>query len=125
MKQYVAPLGTPLSKFTTLLLAYLFDLLVQKLHYTAMNLHDPLCIGFFIDLESEADYTQVGWKVQERDIRIECEGTLSRGMLVVDRRVKSTKPAPGDRSRTRVVVQADAERYLSSMFYDIWGAVYP
>ncbi|KAK5815248.1 Inosine/uridine-preferring nucleoside hydrolase domain-containing protein [Linnemannia elongata] len=125
MKQYVAPLGTPLSKFSILLLGYLFDLLVQKLNYTAMNLHDPLCIGFFIDLESETDYTQVGWKVQERDIRIETDGRLTRGMLVIDRRIKSTKEAPGERSNTQVVVQADAERYLASMFYDIWGASYP
>lgn len=125
MKQYVAPLETPLSKFSILLLGYLFDLLVQKLNYTAMNLHDPLCIGFFIDLESEADYTQVGWKVQERDIRIEADGRLTRGMLVVDRRIKSTKEAPGEPSFTQVVVQADAERYLASMFYDIWGASYP
>lgn len=125
MKKYVAPLETPLSKFSILLLGYLFDLLVQKLNYTAMNLHDPLCIGFFIDLESEADYTQVGWKVRERDIRIEADGRLTRGMLVVDRRIKSTKEAPGEPSNTQVVVQADAERYLASMFYDIWGASYP
>ncbi|KAF8945996.1 hypothetical protein BGZ47_001557 [Haplosporangium gracile] len=125
MKQYITPMGTPLSKFATLLLGYLFDLLAQKLNYTAMNLHDPLCIGFFIDLESEADYTQVGWKVQERDIRIEVDGSLTRGMLVVDRRIKSTTEATGEPSRTQVVVQADAERYLASMFYDIWGASYP
>jgi len=124
-KQYVTPLDTPLSKFATVLLGYLFDLLDRKLHYTAMNLHDPLCIGFFIDLVNEADYTQVGWRVQERDIRIETEGTLTRGMLVTDRRVKATKPAPGEISRTQVVEQADAERYLRSMFYDVWGAVYP
>ncbi|KAG0269532.1 hypothetical protein BGZ95_002053 [Linnemannia exigua] len=125
MKQYVGPLDTPLSKFSILLLGYLFDLLVQKLNYTAMNLHDPLCIGYFIDLETEADYRQVGWKVEERDIRIETEGTLTRGMLVVDRRIKSTKESPGVRSATQVVVKADSERYLSSMFYDIWGATYP
>ncbi|KAG0360977.1 hypothetical protein BGZ54_009282 [Gamsiella multidivaricata] len=121
LKEYVTPLGTPLSKFSTLLLGYLFDLLVTKLHYTAMNLHDPLCIGFFIDLEHEADITQVDWHVEEHDIRIETEGRLTRGMLVVDRRIKSTKPAPGSHSRTQVVLKADPERYLASMLYDIWG----
>ncbi|KAF9917167.1 hypothetical protein FBU30_000921 [Linnemannia zychae] len=125
LKQYATPLNTPLSKFSALLLGYLFDLLNQKLHYTAMNLHDPLCIGFFIDLENEDDYTQVGWKVEEHDIRIETEGVLTRGMIVTDRRIKSTKEAPGMRSRAQVVVKADAERYLASMFYDIWGASYP
>ncbi|KAF9079461.1 hypothetical protein BGX29_008245 [Mortierella sp. GBA35] len=125
VKQYITPLETPLSKFATLLLGYLFDLLVQKLNYTAMNLHDPLCIGFFVDLECEADYTQVGWRVEEQDTRIETEGSLTRGMLVVDRRVKATKDAPGETSRAQVVVQANAERYLTSMFYDIWGAAYP
>ncbi|KAF9355950.1 hypothetical protein BGX26_005914 [Mortierella sp. AD094] len=93
----------------------------DKLHYTSMNLHDPLCIGFFMDLEHEEDITKVGWKVEERDVRIESEGTLTRGMLVVDRRVKSTKPAPGQLSRTQVVLKADSERYLTSMLYDIWG----
>ncbi|KAG0046902.1 hypothetical protein BGZ83_007952 [Gryganskiella cystojenkinii] len=120
VKEYVAPLQTPLSKFTNLLLGYLFELLEHKLHYTAMNLHDPLCIGFFIDLEHE-DINSVGWGVEERDIRVETEGTLTRGMLVVDRRVKSTKPAPGYKSRTQVVVKADSERYLTSMLQDIWG----
>jgi inosine-uridine nucleoside N-ribohydrolase len=106
-------------------MGYLFDLLVEKLHYTAMNLHDPLCIGFFIDLESTPDYTQVGWATEERDICIESDGTLTRGMLVIDRRIKCTRDALGAHSRTQVVVKADAERYLASMFYDIWGANYP
>ncbi|KAG0306086.1 hypothetical protein BGZ98_002993 [Dissophora globulifera] len=121
LKEYVTPLDTPLSIFATLLLGFLFDLLATRLHYTAMNLHDPLCIGFFMDLEHEADITSVGWRVEERDIRIESEGNLTRGMLVVDRRKKSTKAAPGTRSRTNVVVKADPERYITSMLYDIWG----
>ncbi|KAF9198136.1 hypothetical protein BGZ49_001136 [Haplosporangium sp. Z 27] len=121
LKNYVTPLDTPLSNFSTLLMGYLFDLLKAKLHYTSMHLHDPLCIGFFIDLENEEDITKVGWHVEERDIRIEAEGTLTRGMIVVDRRVKSTNPAPGHQSRTQVVLKADSERYLTSMLYDIWG----
>lgn len=126
LKQYVTPLETPLSKFSTLLLGYLFDLLVAKLHYTAMNLHDPLCIGFFLDLEHEADITKLGWHVEERDIRIETEGTLTRGMIVVDRRVKATKDAPGSVSRANVVLKTDPERYVASMLYDIWGVTnYP
>ncbi|KAG0320467.1 hypothetical protein BGZ99_004499 [Dissophora globulifera] len=121
LKKYVTPLDTPLSIFATLLLGFLFDLLATRLHYTAMNLHDPLCIGFFMDLEHETDITSVGWRVEERDVRIESEGNLTRGMLVVDRRKKSTKPAPGTLSRTNVVVKADPERYITSMLYDIWG----
>ncbi|KAF9364435.1 hypothetical protein BGX34_001535 [Mortierella sp. NVP85] len=126
LKQYVTPLETPLSKFSTLLLGYLFDLLVAKLHYTAMNLHDPLCIGFFMDLEHEADITKLGWHVEERDIRIETEGALTRGMIVVDRRVKATRDAPGSVSRANVVLKTDPERYITSMLYDIWGVTnYP
>ncbi|KAF8924870.1 Inosine/uridine-preferring nucleoside hydrolase domain-containing protein [Dissophora ornata] len=126
LKQYVTPLDTPLSRFATILLGFLFNLLSSKLHYTAMNLHDPLCIGFLMDLEHEADMTSVGWTVEQRDIRIETEGTLTRGMLVVDRRKKSTKPAPGSLSNTHVVLKADPERYITSMLYDIWGvANYP
>ncbi|KAI1319946.1 hypothetical protein EDD11_002621 [Mortierella claussenii] len=121
VKNYVTPLGTPLSTFSSMLLGHLFELLAQKLHYTAMNLHDPLCIGFFMDLEHESDMSQVGWTIEERDIRIEVDGTLTRGMLVVDRRKKSTKEAPGHRSRTHVVTSADPERYLVSMLHDIWG----
>ena len=86
-----------------------------------MNLHDPLCIGFFIDLEHEADISKAGWSVEERDIRIETEGSLTRGMLVVDRRKKSTKAALGAQSRTQVVLKADPGRYITSMLYDIWG----
>ncbi|GJJ77960.1 purine nucleosidase [Entomortierella parvispora] len=121
LKEYITPLQTPLSKFTTKLLGFLFDLLKRRLHYTAMNLHDPLCIGFFIDLEHEADITKVGWQVQERDIRIEVEGTLTRGMLVVDRRKKSTKSAPGCPSLTHAVMKADSDRYMASMLKDVWG----
>ncbi|KAF9428339.1 hypothetical protein BGZ94_002737 [Podila epigama] len=121
VRDYVKPLQTPLSIFTSNLLGFLFDLLNRKLHYTSMNLHDPLCIGFFIDIENEADIKSVGWTVEQRDIRIETEGVLTRGMLVVDRRKKSTKSAPGARSATQVVLKADPERYLRSMLYDIWG----
>ncbi|KAF9899628.1 hypothetical protein BX616_002915 [Lobosporangium transversale] len=121
LKKYVKPLDTPLSKFSTMLLEYLFDLLAEKLHYKSMNLHDPLCIGFFMDLEHEDDLTEVGWHIEECDIRIESNGSLTRGMLVVDRRKKSTKPAPGDMSRTHVVLKAHPNRYLKSMLYDIWG----
>lgn len=102
-------------------MGFLFDLLSERLHYTAMNLHDPLCIGFFIDLEHESDLTQVGWRIEERDVRIETEGHLTRGMLVSDRRKRSTKAAPGMPSRTQVVLKADPQRYLTSMFNDIWG----
>ncbi|KAG0214504.1 hypothetical protein BGX28_001958 [Mortierella sp. GBA30] len=119
--KYVTPLETPLSKFSTLLMGFLFDLLASKLHYTAMNLHDPLCIGFFIDLEQEEDLTKLGWQMEERDIRIETEGLLTRGMLVTDRRKKSTKAAPGVPSRTQAVLKADPERYIRSMLHDIWG----
>ncbi|KAF9318854.1 hypothetical protein BG003_010469 [Podila horticola] len=121
MKEYITPLNTPLSIFTSLLLGFLFDLLRRKLHYTSMNLHDPLCIGFFIDIENEEDIKNVGWTMEQRDIRIETEGVLTRGMLVVDRRKKSTKAAPGMRSSTNVVLKADPERYLASMLHDIWG----
>ncbi|KAG0003279.1 hypothetical protein BGZ79_001255 [Entomortierella chlamydospora] len=121
IKKHVAPLDTPLSNFTTLLLDYLFGLLKDRLHYTSMHLHDPLCIGFFMDLENEEDLAKVGWKVEGRDVRIESDGTLTRGMLVVDRRVKSTVPAPGKQSLVQVVLKADPERYLVSMLYDIWG----
>ncbi|KAF9330250.1 hypothetical protein BG006_006797 [Podila minutissima] len=121
MKEYVTPLNTPLSIFSSLLLGFLFDLLKRKLHYTAMNLHDPLCIGFFIDIENEEDIKSVGWTMEQRDIRIETEGVLTRGMLVVDRRKRSTKAAPGTRSCTNVVLKADPERYLASMLHDIWG----
>ncbi|KAF9186324.1 hypothetical protein BGZ51_002071 [Haplosporangium sp. Z 767] len=120
-RKYVTPMETPLSKFSTLLMGFLFDLLEDRLNYTAMNLHDPLCIGFFIDLEHETDITQNGWHVEQRDIRIETEGALTRGMLVVDRRKRSTKAAPGEPSQTQVVLKADPERYLTSMLYDIWG----
>lgn len=126
LKQFVTPLETPLSKFSTLLLGYLFDLLVAKLHYTSMHLHDPLCIGFFMDLEHEDDISKLGWHVEERDIRIETEGTLTRGMIVVDRRVKATNPAPGSVSRANVVLKTDPERYVTSMLHDIWGVMnYP
>ncbi|KAG0015703.1 hypothetical protein BGZ80_009694 [Entomortierella chlamydospora] len=94
---------------------------IPGLHYTSMHLHDPLCIGFFMDLENEEDLAKVGWKVEGRDVRIESDGTLTRGMLVVDRRVKSTVPAPGKQSLVQVVLKADPERYLVSMLYDIWG----
>ncbi|KAF9437698.1 hypothetical protein BGZ76_011543 [Entomortierella beljakovae] len=121
LKKYVAPLNTPLSNFTTMLMGFLFDLLKTRLHYTSMSLHDPLCIGFFVDLEHEEDVEKLGWNIEERDVRIESDGLLTRGMLVVDRRVRSTRPAPGFHSRTHVVLKANSERYLSSMLHDIWG----
>ncbi|KAF9932371.1 hypothetical protein BGZ65_004500 [Modicella reniformis] len=123
LEQYVKPLETPLSRFAIELFRHLFDLLLAEFHHTSMSLHDPLCIGFFIDLEDEtiSDVAQVGWQVEEQDVRIETQGLLTRGMLVVDRRLKSQNPASGSMSRTRVVLKADPARYLASMLHDVWG----
>ncbi|KAF9579584.1 hypothetical protein BGW38_004103 [Lunasporangiospora selenospora] len=121
-KKHVSELDTPLSKFASaLFLDYLYKLVEEKLHIDHMSLHDPLCVGFFLDIEYEEDIANVGWHVEQRDIRIETEGTLTRGMLVIDRRGRFTKGAPGSSSRTNVVLKADPHRYLSTMFYDIWG----
>ncbi|KAF9174559.1 hypothetical protein BGX20_010787 [Mortierella sp. AD010] len=82
---------------------------------------DPSKVVKLFMLPTDEDLAKVGWKVEGRDVRIESDGTLTRGMLVVDRRVKSTVPAPGKRSHAQVVLKADPERYLASMLYDIWG----
>ncbi|KAF9975371.1 hypothetical protein BGZ73_001014 [Actinomortierella ambigua] len=121
MKTHVAPLQTPLALFGSNLMGYLFDLLEHRLQLTSMSLHDPVCIGFFIDLEHEADMTAVGWSIEERDVRIETEGQLTRGMIVVDRRPRYSKPLLGHPSKTKVVFKADAQRFVKKMLFDIWG----
>ncbi|KAG0252800.1 hypothetical protein DFQ27_007859, partial [Actinomortierella ambigua] len=121
LKTFITPLETPLSIFASKLMGYLFDLLESRLQLTSMSLHDPVCVGFFIDLEHEADMAAVGWTVEQRDARIETDGMLTRGMMVVDRRARFTKPLLGHPSKTHVVFKADAERFVAKMLFDIWG----
>ncbi|KAG0224971.1 hypothetical protein BGW42_004734 [Actinomortierella wolfii] len=121
LKEYITPLQTPLSIFASNLMGYLFDLLEARLRLTKMSLHDPVCIGFFIDLEREADMSAVGWHIEQRDVRIETEGHLTRGMIVVDRRPRSTKPLLGHPSNAYVVFNGDADRFVKKMLFDIWS----
>ncbi|KAM5505410.1 hypothetical protein McanMca71_001256 [Microsporum canis] len=46
-----------------------------------MSLHDPVCVWYVL--------TGGGWRWSERDVRVETRGQWTRGMTVVDRRVRA------------------------------------
>lgn len=55
-----------------------------------INLHDPAVIQYALDQYCAANDTEymskAGWKRVVRDVRIECDGNYTRGMLLADDR---------------------------------------
>lgn len=90
--------GSPLAEWTKTFLLRTFDKIdsiVGDGSEAALSLHDPLCIWYILTSDDP------GWKPvpKPEDIRIETVGQWTRGMHVVDRRVRAK---PGDRQNPTV-----------------------
>ncbi|KAK3945336.1 pyrimidine-specific ribonucleoside hydrolase RihA [Diplogelasinospora grovesii] len=88
--------GSPLAQWTDTFMSGTFDKIDSILgdgSEPGLSLHDPLCIWYMLTRDNPA------WKpVPElEDIRIETSGQWTRGMHVVDRRVRA-KPGDQDSS---------------------------
>jgi inosine-uridine nucleoside N-ribohydrolase len=66
----------------------------------AMALHDPLAVGVAVDATLVT--------LEPLHVAVECEGRLTRGMTVADRRPHRDKPAP----TCRAALDVDAPRFL-------------
>ena len=66
----------------------------------AMALHDPLAVGVAVDATLVT--------LESLHVAVECEGRLTRGMTVADRRPHRDKPAP----TCRAALDVDAPRFL-------------
>jgi inosine-uridine nucleoside N-ribohydrolase len=65
-----------------------------------MALHDPLAVGVAVDPSLVS--------FEPLHVAVECEGRLTRGMTVADRRPHRTRPAP----TCRAALEVDAPRFL-------------
>ncbi|GAA6011387.1 hypothetical protein JCM11491_002766 [Sporobolomyces phaffii] len=102
----------PLVRFTTSFLRGTRDVM-ETFGGDAMELHDPTVVFALIersrsvngcyDEAEQVDYLRppngrkgtfaTDWEWRQVDFDVECDGTLTRGMLVVDRRASATAPA--------------------------------
>lgn len=97
--QKIRPLiesGSPLAQWTETFMNGTFDKIDSMLgdgSEPGLSLHDPLCIWYMLTQENPA------WKAvpKPEDIRIETCGQWTRGMHVVDRRIRAK---PGEKDST-------------------------
>ena len=95
--------GSPLAEWTRTFMLRTFDKIDSILgdgSEAALSLHDPLCIWYMLTRDNP------GWKpvAKPEDIRIETVGQWTRGMHVVDRRIRAK---PGERQNPTVKTHPD------------------
>ena len=91
--------GGPTARFIQDFTAHGFDFETQQ-GDGSMALHDPLAVGVALD--------QSLVTLEPLHLVVECEGRLTRGMTVADRRPRRTGPAP----TCRAALEVDAPRFL-------------
>ncbi|TFK25530.1 nucleoside hydrolase [Coprinopsis marcescibilis] len=109
---------SPLTHFTSAFLEKTRDVMLEYGN-DAMELHDIAAVWCAIDsppgsISSENSLSK-GWKARQRIFDIERYGELTRGMLVVDRRMDSSAYAPG---ANRAEVQKLSESLHANV--DLW-----
>jgi purine nucleosidase/pyrimidine-specific ribonucleoside hydrolase len=87
------------ARFVEDFTAHGFDFETQR-GEGAMALHDPLAIGVAVDPSLVT--------LEPLHVAVECEGRLTRGMTVADRRPHRDRPAP----TCRAALDVDAPRFL-------------
>lgn len=85
--------GSPLAQWTDTFLSRTFDKIDSMLgdgSEAALSLHDPLCIWYMLTRDNPA------WRAvpEPEDVRIETSGQWTRGMHIVDRRVRARMDDP-------------------------------
>jgi inosine-uridine nucleoside N-ribohydrolase len=91
--------GGPTARFIQDFTAHGFDFERQE-GDGSMALHDPLAVGVALDPSLVT--------LEPLHVVVECEGRLTRGMTVADRRPRRTGPAP----TCRAALEVDAPRFL-------------
>ena len=91
--------GGPTARFIQDFTAHGFDFETQQ-GDGSMALHDPLAVGVALDPSLVT--------LEALHVVVECEGRLTRGMTVADRRPRRTGPAP----TCRAALEVDAPRFL-------------
>jgi len=91
--------GGPTARFIQDFTAHGFEFETQQ-GDGSMALHDPLAVGVALD--------QSLVTLEPLHLVVECEGRLTRGMTVADRRPRRTGPAP----TCRAALEVDAPRFL-------------
>ena len=91
--------GGPTARFIQDFTAHGFDFETQQ-GDGSMALHDPLAVGVALDPSLVT--------LEALHVVVECEGRLTRGMTVADRRPRHTGPAP----TCRAALEVDAPRFL-------------
>lgn len=95
--------GSPLAEWAETFILRTFDKIDSILgdgSEAALSLHDPLCIWYLLTRD------QPGWKPVPKleDIRVETVGQWTRGVHVVDRRIRAK---PGERQNPAVKTHPD------------------
>ena len=91
--------GGPTARFIQDFTAHAFDFEAQQ-GDGSMALHDPLAVGVALDPSLVT--------LEPLHVVVECEGRLTRGMTVADRRPRRTGPGP----TCRAALEVDAPRFL-------------
>ncbi|KAL1914548.1 uncharacterized protein VTP21DRAFT_8173 [Calcarisporiella thermophila] len=116
LTDYVSNMDTPLGRFAAFFLKFSFER-ITKISNGNFEMHDPLCLGLMVDwaaLQPEGegekratseqdselahDLGQLGWRTEFLDLRVECGGKYTRGMILEDKRGKGFDDYADERS---------------------------
>ncbi|KAF8629242.1 hypothetical protein AX17_005821 [Amanita inopinata Kibby_2008] len=95
---------SPMTHFTSSFLERTREIMV-KFGKDAMELHDIVAVWCAIENPPSMQLNN-GWQASERKFDVERAGELTRGMVVVDRRMDTTAYAPGA-NRSEIQVELD------------------
>lgn len=109
--------GSPLASFLDAVLQRTFLKLRslvargRESEVLELHMHDPLCVYYAMLSEDE----RADWVLEEgADVRVECAGTWTRGMTVLDQRVRGARPHE-KRRRTEKSDEDDLEKGEDTM----------
>lgn len=82
---------SPLKQWTDVFLQKTFQTMAKlytdkSIEKVNLSMHDPACIWYLIHHDESADQSTGLWQLEIMDVRVECQGTWTRGMTVIDRR---------------------------------------
>ncbi|RUP46339.1 Inosine/uridine-preferring nucleoside hydrolase domain-containing protein [Jimgerdemannia flammicorona] len=128
---HLLPLTTPLSRFTSTIMAYAYDVCIRRFGVDYMAVYDAFAMSLVVDLtKSELTLAEdgwsaegMGWSSQFMDVRVETEGTLTRGMCCRDRRVGPNRVWPGNAHNVEVIVAGDHKRFLNRFMERVFDVV--